>query len=184
MDYPEKLRQWSARPFAFDSSRKLFLVGVSEEPVCDFDASKLGRSEAAVGAKTPITIGLMGKLFLLPTGINRLKDLSRSAQDELGSIVVNSMKSVYESFGAANEDLEEGPLFGFTFGFTRPGHPQVLVAGDCACLGTDASALVFRSRDWPNGYAEFSLHNAPNLRQRTALYAGVGAVAAYINSIQ
>lgn len=186
MDYPDTLRRWNARPFAFDSSRQLFLVGASGVLVSGFDAYKSGKIEIKepVDVKTPIAIGSMGKLFLLPVGMNSLRYLTPSAQDELRDIVVNSMMNVYVSFGVAREELHEGSVLGFTFGFTRPGHPLVRVMGDCACLGTDASALTFKSRDWPNGYAEFSLHNAPDPRQRTALYAGIGAVASYINGSQ
>lgn len=182
MDYREKLRLWNARPFEFDSSRQLFLVGTSWVEARGFDVRMLAGIEATVGSDTPpIAIGNVGRLFLLPSGMNRLKCLSRSALHELGDAVIKSMVGVYGSFEGAREDLKEDPLFGFSFSFTRPGHPQVSVEGDCACLGTDASALVFKEGDWKNGYAEFSFHNAPDFRQRTALHAGIGAVAAYIN---
>lgn len=198
------LEDVDVEPFYYDADLLRFIVGNRQFNLEDVKASDLlpesRLNEQHVGVIEgfelpirPITDFGVAVSFSGFLGTPRLFDACDTGQKiaDLRREVVEVMHSAFDVVMQIrrNDDyvlpksfLNPDSLFGFDFGYYRPGHPSFNVMGNCACLGVIPEGFILDDMDREKGFMEFDLHNIDFDFQEIALLAGLGHMSYRVKS--
>ena len=109
---------------------------------------------------------------------SRLKAFDAARASSIRDEVVEAMIDAYATVSGRKPSkyFQGDSHMSFNMNFTRPGHPEFQVLGNCACLTVDPDG-IFRHSSWEDGFAEFTWRNIDTVDQETALFAGAGVLS-------
>jgi hypothetical protein len=179
-DHP-LLGKFDLYPFAYDDEAECFTVGPTRIHPHEFDPYTfnpyvLGIKDRGIELddlpEHPAVLPGFGAVILGP----RAHEYAMTNVD--GHNVIKVMHDVFTSFLADPSDFplrENVGHLGFAAWQREDGGFGLQVVGDCACSNPNLQGLHVQGME--NGWAEYDLHNADSVAQRTSLYAGLGHIA-------
>jgi hypothetical protein len=178
--------------FGYDPERKSFAIGTEQVSLADFSAHHAAGHEPSdeEGAKRLIdeaylTLSIFDTPCIMPRLTSWMKSLKTEQSQQLTDDVTDVLIDTYAEVGdAPRSKLLKGSHWGFGMSWLREAQPNLVVLGDCACLGVDLYGNMFPEHDWPDGFAELTLHNVDWPAQKTSLYAGIGSLAYFAEQAQ
>lgn len=146
-----------------DLARELFYPSGETQPV-----SRLGHEPVWLHIGSPLATPIFN------SWLREHFDSSQSADTH--RVMLEVFEEVHGmKVGAINNKPDR--LFGFSAAQTRPGHLELSVLGNCACLGVCVDGHVVDYHEWDTGYAQYEFHNIDFDAQRVSLLAGIGHLA-------
>ena len=181
----ELFSQYPPERFEYDPDTQMFAFDEETVPLADRAARRSPLKEpvdqvvAAGMLDTPNLFVQFGDTFYQFPGMYEvLKTFDSEKVSKIRGEVVESMVDAYAALAGTDRTVyfRGGSHMGFDMNFSRPGHPEFQVLGNCACLTVDPNGM-FRHSAWEEGFAQFSWHNIDSVAQETALFAGAGALS-------